>query len=47
VLKRCELPKGSRSQALPHDEAKAGVDGVETKEILVAGLPSAAVEVLA
>jgi hypothetical protein len=38
---------GSRSRALPHDEAQAGVDGVQIKEILLAGLPSAAVEVLA
>jgi hypothetical protein len=30
-----------------HNEAQAGVDGVEMKEISVAGLPGAAVEVLA
>lgn len=47
VLNRCELQQGSRSQALPHDEAQAGVDCLEIKEISVAGLPSAAVEVFA
>ena len=38
---------GESVMALAHNEAQAGVDRVEISEISVAGLPSAAVEVLA
>ena len=36
----------SRLRTLPHDKPQAGVDGVEFKEVPVASLPGAGIEIL-